>query len=153
MGQNWIVVDSKSGHYYYNIARAIDQRPVRSQRQCKSLGKETTFAEDIVSTATLFSTLEALAETVVNMLQSQQLKGRTLTVKVKYANFQHVTRAHTVEHQLDLPTVKHVIPLLLARTEIGHKPVRLVGLSISGFEHVNSKQQQSQLDLQLSDVF
>ncbi|MDF1588354.1 MAG: DNA polymerase IV [Gammaproteobacteria bacterium] len=143
----------KSGHYYYNIARAIDQRPVRSQRQRKSLGKETTFAEDIVSTAALVSTLEALAETVVNMLQSQQLKGRTLTIKVKYANFQQVTRAHTVEHQLDLPTVKHVIPLLLARTEIGHKPVRLVGLSISGFEHVNSKQQQSQLDLQLSDVF
>ncbi len=143
----------KSGQYYYNIARAIDQRPVRSQRQRKSLGKETTFAKDVLSTASLITTLETLAERVVNTLHSQQLNGRTLTLKVKYANFQQVTRAHTVEYQLDLSAVKQLLPLLLARTDVGHKPVRLVGLSISGFEPSKSEQNQPQLDLELSDVF
>jgi DNA polymerase-4 len=143
----------KSGQYYFNIARAIDERPVRSERERKSLGKETTFVQDVVSIAELISKLDALAEQVLNSLAKQNMHARTLTLKIKYANFQQITRAYTVEHRLDLASLKHLIPLLLTRTEAGQKPVRLIGLSLSGFDYPQAEKTQAQLDLILSDIF
>ncbi|MGJ8619037.1 MAG: DNA polymerase IV [Methylophilaceae bacterium] len=124
----------KSGQYYYNIARAIDHRPVKSVRIRKSLGKETTFAEDVLSTNLLIEKLNALAEQVLAKLTEYELQAKTITVKVKYANFQQVTRAQSVENELDIVAVKQWVPLLLKRTEAGKTAVRLVGLSLSGLE-------------------
>tara|TARA_R110002050_G_scaffold1244_5_gene8720 strand:+ start:1978 stop:3066 length:1089 start_codon:yes stop_codon:yes gene_type:complete len=143
----------KSGQYYFNIARSIDERPVRSQRERKSLGKETTFAQDVLSIEDLTLTLNSLVEQILNSLAKQNMQARTLTLKVKYANFQQITRSHTVEHFLDITSALQLIPLLLTRTEVGLKAVRLVGLSLSGFEQPIPKQSQPQLDLELSDVF
>lgn len=124
----------KAGQYYFNIARAIDERPVRSSRIRKSLGKETTFARDILSVPELTDKLLDLAEIVLVNLAKQNLRARTVTVKVKYANFQQVTRAHTLEQIIHFEDLQQTIPMLLARTEAGTTPVRLVGLSLSGFE-------------------
>jgi len=135
----------KSGQYYYNIARAIDERPVRSQRIRKSLGKETTFAEDILSVEVLTDKIMALAKQVLNSLEKQKLQAKTLTVKVKYANFKQVTRAYTAEKTLNFPALEQLVPSLLTRTEVGKMPVRLVGISLSGFDTVESE--QPQLDL------
>jgi len=141
----------KSGQYYYNIARAIDERPVRSSRIRKSLGKETTFAEDILSVPELTNILLGLAEQVLESLNKHDMQGRTVTVKVKYADFQQVTRAQTLDHSIGLADLHKWIPKLLARTEAGHKPVRLVGLSLSGFDlPVVDENGQAQLDLMLS---
>lgn len=143
----------KSGHYYYNIARAIDERPVRSSRIRKSLGKETTFAEDILSVSELTAKLGDLAAIVLESLSKQNLKARTVTVKVKYADFQQVTRAQTLEHNIASTDLKRWIPQLLDRTEAGHKAVRLVGLSLSGFDMPVIEKRQPQLDLALNDEF
>lgn len=143
----------KSGQYYYNIARAIDERPVRSQRIRKSLGKETTFAEDILSVPELTNILLGLAEQVIESLSKHNMQGRTVTVKVKYADFQQVTRAQTLDHSIGFAGLQEWIPKLLARTEAGHKPVRLVGLSLSRFEvPVVNEKGQAQLGLALDDV-
>lgn len=144
----------KSGQYYFNIARAIDERPVRSQRIRKSLGKETTFAEDILSVPELTSILLGLAEQVLDSLNKHNMQGRTVTVKVKYADFQQVTRAQTLDHSIGFVDLEEWLPKLLARTEAGRNPVRLVGLSLSGFEGaVVIDKGQAQLDLVLNDVF
>jgi DNA polymerase IV len=141
-----------SGQYYYNIARAVDDRPVRSRRERKSLGKETTFAVDILSVEALVEILNKVAEQVLDSLNKQALQAKTLTIKVKYANFQQVTRAQSVEYSLGTRTLQQLIPQLLIRTEAGKKPVRLVGLSLSGLEKVKPENSQPQLDfLQLSD--
>ncbi|MDO8826975.1 DNA polymerase IV [Methylophaga sp.] len=141
----------KSGQYYYNIARAIDERPVRSQRIRKSLGKETTFAEDILSIPELTNILLGLAEQVIESLSKRNMQGRTVTVKVKYADFQQVTRAQTLEHSIGFADLQEWIPKLLARTEAGDKPVRLVGLSLSGFDlPVTVEKRQAQLDFKLT---
>jgi len=139
----------KAGQYYFNIARAIDERPVLSQRERKSLGKETTFTKDVVSLEELNNTLNALAEQVLNSLAKQNMQARTLTIKIKYANFEQITRAHTAEQILELESLKQLIPLLLTRTEVGQKAVRLVGLSLSGFYN---EKRQPQLDLELSEL-
>lgn len=137
----------KSGQYYYNIARAIDERPVRSQRVRKSLGKETTFQDNILSIDLLIEILNSLAEQVLNKLMEQELQAKTITLKVKYANFQQVTRAQSVETLLDITAVQHWIPQLLQRTDAGTQPVRLVGLSLSGLEKIQSEILQPQLNL------
>lgn len=142
----------KSGQHYYNIARAIDERPVRSQRVRKSLGKETTFAEDIQSISDLTAVLLDLAEQVLAGLEKNQLRARTVTLKVKYADFQINTRAQTLEHPIGLTDLKNWIPELLTRTEAGAKPIRLVGLSLSGFEAPRIvENMQPQLDLLFPD--
>lgn len=143
----------KSGQYYYNISRGIDHRPVRSQRIRKSLGKETTFAEDVLSVELLYEKLHALAEHVLDSLAKQKLEAYTLTLKVKYANFKQVTRAYTADEVLDFDSIKSLLPVLMAKTDAGKSAVRLVGLSLSGFDRPKPVKVQSQLDLELSDVF
>lgn len=137
----------KSGQYYYHIARAIDDRPVRSQRVRKSLGKETTFAKDILSVEILIEKLNGLAALVLTKLAEQKMQAKTITLKVKYANFQQVTRAQSVEAVLDMVAVQQWIPQLLKRTEAGKSPIRLVGLSLSGLEKVDLGKGKQQLEL------
>jgi DNA polymerase-4 len=143
----------KSGQYYFNIARGIDERPVRSTRVRKSLGKETTFAEDILSVAEITAKLLDIAEIVLQNLGKQNLKARTLTVKVKYADFQQVTRAQTLEHSISMSDMQEWIPVLLSRSEAGHKAVRLVGLSLSGFDSPTAEHQEPQLTLSFDEAF
>ncbi len=137
----------KTGQYYFNIARAIDHRPVRSKRERKSLGKETTFSKDIILKSELLVELESLAEQVIVRVNTQKLKARTLTLKVKYANFKQVTRAHTSEDIIDFSAIKTLLPMLMNRTEAGKIPVRLVGLSLSGFDKKEIENTKSQLSL------
>lgn len=137
----------KSGQFYYNIARAIDERPVRSQRVRKSIGKETTFQDNILSIDLLIEKLNDLAEQVLNKLMEQELQAKTITLKVKYANFQQVTRAQSVEDVVDIIAVQHWIPQLLQRTDAGIQPVRLVGLTLSGLEKKQQQEEQPQLNL------
>ncbi len=129
----------KSGQYYYNIARAIDDRPVKSVRIRKSLGKETTFAEDVLSVDLLIEKLNGLAEQVLANLAEHKLQAKTITIKVKYADFHQVTRAQSLEKVVDMPVLRQWIPVLLMRTDAAKTPVRLIGLSLSGFEKEHEK--------------
>ena len=144
----------KSGQYYYDIVRGIDHRPVRSQRIRKSLGKETTFAEDVLSVELLLEKLDALASHVLDSLAVQKLEAYTLTLKVKYASFKQVTRAHTADEVLGFESITALLPELMAKTEAGVLPVRLVGLSLSGFDRSDVMAvRESQLDLELTGEF
>lgn len=144
----------KSGHYFFQIARGIDERPVQSKRQRKSIGKETTFQQDIRSITELKGHIDNLAQQVWTQLQQLKFVARTLTLKVKYANFQQVTRSITDENGLDFDKINTLLPELLAKTEAGELAVRLVGVSVSGFEQTAPLAKQSQqLDLGLNDAF
>ena len=87
----------------------------------------------------------------IKQKKKQKLKARTLTLKVKYANFKQVTRAHTSDEVFNLRAIKNSLPKLLAKTEAGKSPVRLVGLSLSGFDKNIIEKKQNQLDLNLND--
>jgi DNA polymerase-4 len=140
----------KSADYYYHIARGIDHRPVRSTRIRKSLGKETTFSEDILDVAVLLNHLNALAEKVFERLQQLELTGKTLTLKVKYADFKQVTRAQSCSEIIkDLTSLRVMLPDLLSRTEAGQKAVRLVGVTVSGFVSESGDKSEEQLGFDL----
>lgn len=122
----------KSGQYYFNIARGIDLRPVEPNRLRKSIGKETTLGEDIADISLMMTIVGDLAEKVAASLEQKETSGLTLTLKVKYADFQTVTRSLS----RDAPIAKsgEIVALaeqLLNRTEAGDRAVRLLGLTVS----------------------
>ncbi|MCL4129412.1 UNVERIFIED_CONTAM: hypothetical protein GTU68_052708 [Idotea baltica] len=122
-----------SANYYYEIARGIDDRPVKTHRQRKSIGKETTFANNIVDKRAIWSIVQELAEKISAIMVDKELLARTVTLKAKYADFQLITRSKTSGALLQSKEqILQNIPELLKKTEIGKRPVRLIGLSLSG---------------------
>ncbi|MEO0407467.1 MAG: DNA polymerase IV, partial [Cyanobacteria bacterium P01_A01_bin.135] len=90
----------KVGRYYYRVARGEDQRPVNPNRIRKSIGAERSFAADLRNWEEMVAALETIAAEVVNRMARHQRYGYTLTLKVKYANYQQVTRAQTGDELL-----------------------------------------------------
>ena len=123
-------------------------------RERKSIGKERTFQQDIRSIVELTRHLIQLTDEVWENLERLRFTARTMTIKVKYANFQQVTRSLTIEEGLDSEMMNGLLPELLSRTQAGQLAVRLVGVSVSGFNKLQLEQQMSsQLDLDLNDAF
>ena len=95
--KNLIDIIGKSGHYFYNNAHGNDNRPVETEWRRKSVGKETTFKEDIDNKEQMIKILDQLAVKIENLLKSEGRKGMTVTLKVKYFDFQRITRSITVK--------------------------------------------------------
>lgn len=133
----------KAGQYFYNIARGIDNRPIETEWIRKSIGKETTFKQDIDNKQQMIEVLDRLAAEIEKRLKRDDRKGMTITLKVKYFDFQSITRSLTVRNPIaDAETImKHVQPLLDS-TEAGIKKVRLLGISISNFIDLSDKNEK-----------
>ena len=85
----------KSGPYYFWIARGVDDRPVRADRIRKSIGAENTFPDDLFTFETAHDALRPIIEKVWRYCEGTRIRGRTVTLKVKYADFHQITRSHT----------------------------------------------------------
>ncbi len=135
----------KAAYYYYHIARGADDRLVVPQRARKSLGAETTFECDLDDRDQLLNKLAELSQKVGTSLAQKKLYGYTLTLKVKYDNFQQITRSITADYYLDEPsTIFELASVLLAKTEANTRKVRLLGVTISNFHATNSSNQMKQ---------
>jgi len=121
-----------SGEYFYNIARGIDNRAVVPNRIRKSIGKETTLDEDSADKGEMMIVLGKLAERVAGLVEGHNAGGQTLTLKVRYDDFQSVTRSHTQTDPIDdAKSMLLLAELLLDKTEADRRPVRLLGLTVS----------------------
>ncbi|MCP5105955.1 MAG: DNA polymerase IV [bacterium] len=124
----------KVGNYYYNIAYCQDDRPVNPHRERKSIGQERTLSEDIDNKEEMLEILKKLAVRIENYMKEKTIKGKTVTLKIKYFNFKSITRSITVpESVCEAAVMMKYIPSLLDKTEAGVKKVRLLGVSISNF--------------------
>lgn len=125
----------------YNYARGIDQRPVRTHHQRKSLGHERTYAQDIRSLAEMDTQIEWLAEKVAEGLAKREIGARTLTVKVRYPDFTTLTRSRTLEHPTaSAREIAHLAQELLRQTEAAERSVRLLGVTGSGLTYGEPEQ-------------
>jgi len=118
-------------------------------RERKSLGKETTFAQDIKDVDVLLGHFKALVALVFQGLDKHKLQGKTITIKVKYADFKQVTRSKTEPNIISQTQALSLIPKLLADTQAGIKPVRLVGFTVSGFTQKDEQPKQDDVQLGL----
>jgi DNA polymerase IV len=122
----------KSGPYYYWIARGIDERPVQADRVRKSIGAENTFLDDLSTFETARDALQPLVEKVWQYCETTGTRGRTVVLKVKYADFQQITRSRT-----DNATITKYAELerfsysLLEPIFPTSKGIRLLGISLS----------------------
>lgn len=140
----------KVGRHYYSIARAIDERPVNPDRERKSVGSETTFDHDLTDYAELLQGVAGQSERVWAYCARTGIMGRTVTLKVKYADFQQITRSRTLPGPvIRLDTLTQVGTDLLASIFPLAKGVRLVGISLSNFHSEPTRLASGQLLLDL----
>jgi DNA polymerase IV len=124
----------KAGAYYYWISRGVDNREVRANRIRKSVGAENTFSSDVTEFDAMLSELQPLINKVWRHCEDKGTRGRTVTLKVKFADFELISRSRTVASfvgsrgELELATLD-----LLKAIFPTKKAVRLLGVSISGF--------------------
>ncbi|HWF00575.1 MAG TPA: DNA polymerase IV [Caulobacteraceae bacterium] len=141
----------KAGGWYYRIARAQDDRPVSTWRRRKSSGSETTFAEDLFEADALEAAVAGQAQDVWTWCARNQAFGRTVTVKVKYADFRIVTRSRTLARLVDTDAALHTAARELIRGLFPvERGVRLVGVTVSHFPDESSAALPEQLDLALA---
>jgi DNA polymerase-4 len=136
--------------YLYRAARGIDLRPVRAHRIRKSLGSERTFNEDLSSGPMLREALDNIIDIVWPQIAERNLKGRTVTLKIKYTDFQLVTRARSLPHAVaDKAEFAQVARKLLDDQLPLPLPIRLMGLTLSSLEGERDERPRDEAQLSL----
>ena len=124
----------KSGSWYYELARGQDDRLVQPDRERKSSGSETTFREDLTDPDQIEAGVIAMADQVWGWCEKANSRGRTVTVKVKWANFQLSTRSRSMETAIETRGRLREVALDLIRSVFPPpRGIRLVGVSVSNF--------------------
>jgi DNA polymerase-4 len=134
----------KAGTYYYWIARGIDERPVRADRVRKSVGAENTFSADIFTVEEARAALTPIVEKVWRYCEGATIRGRTVTLKAKYADFRQITRSRTSQAPFTTQAaIEEIVYPLLESLFPVKKGIRLLGVTLSslGDETAGSEQQ------------
>lgn len=154
----------KSANHLARLARGIDNRRVVPDRDAKSISHETTFATDISDAEVLRSWLLDLTEQVATRLRRQNLRGKTLFIKVRYADFRTVARSESLDAPTSVTRELYVTAARLLQAQLlrNPQPVRLLGMGTSGmttetleqgqlFEQGN-REQQRRIDTVVDEV-
>jgi DNA polymerase-4 len=127
-----------SGEWYWRICRGLDERPVRSHRAPKSVSAERTFDRDYSEAGDLLRELERVAELAWARIERAAVAGRTVTLKVKYSDFELISRSRSFADPLTEPAAFAEAGRFLLRTLLPvPKGVRLLGLGLSGLIEAN----------------
>jgi len=139
----------KAGTHYYWIARAIDHRPVQPHRVRKSIGAESTFEKDLESFEEMRVVLEPIIDKVWRHCEQTGVRGRTVTLKVKFSDFQQITRSRTLPGYIESrPGLDQTSVDLLVSLFPLNRSVRLLGVSLSAL-NTDEDSESPQLSLQL----
>jgi DNA polymerase IV len=136
----------KAGAYYYWISRGVDNREVRADWTRKSVGAENTFSTDLTEFDAMVAELQSLIDKVWRHCEDYGARGRTVTLKVKFNDFEIITRSKSVPFAVSSRSeLEHLSVSLLQGEMPVPKPVRLLGVSLSALH--GEFQVEPQLDL------
>lgn len=140
-----------SGQYYHDLARGICHREVKPNRPWKSIGAEDTFLEDLTGEEALVAELEKLSHTVWRRIAEKEISGRTVTLKVKFRDFQILTRAKSLDRAVaDREEFLDIGCALLKTLLPVAKGIRLLGLTLSNLsEGAEAEALPAELELPL----
>ena len=161
--EHLVEVFGKAGHIFYNFARGIDERPVVTYRERKSVGCEQTFLEDIYTKSAVVIELYHAVLELAGRIEKSGFEGRTLTLKIKFADFTQITRS--ISQEKILKKKEDILPLakrLLQQVDYSSiHPIRLIGLSVSNAtseearmedkENSTQKPEYKELELEFKD--
>jgi len=145
----------------HNNANGIDDSHVVSSREeVKSVGNEITYPEDLTQTEDILRELLALSDKVAYRLRQKKLKGKTITLKVKFNDFTIITRSHTINEVTDSADSIYQVVRELVKAGKLSKPVRMLGVTVSNFTDDTVKQlslfsqedDKSKLDAMLDEI-
>ena len=140
------LLEQKFGKHGTSLRRkalGLDNRDVETEHDTKSVGHEFTFETDLVEMGAIRRELLELAGMVAKRLRRYQLQGKTITLKVKYHDFRQITRATTINEPIDdSKRIYQEVLLLLQKTDAGEKPLRLLGISVSGLKLKSGSRQK-----------
>lgn len=132
----------KLGLHYFRLSRGLDDRPVEPRGQAKSLSTESTYSNDIKDPLELKRHIEAQAEEVADRLRESGLLGTTVVLKLRYSDFETLTRSRTsTEPVRRAGEIAEVALELLEKTEYRERAVRLLGVGVSGLHEVEGPRQ------------
>jgi DNA polymerase-4 len=140
----------KMGQVFYDFARGVDHRPVISEWERKSVSCERTFESDISQTAEVNAQLDLVISELVRRIAKSHFQGYTLTLKVKFHDFQQITRSITVPHLLlTLAGIQPLARQLMNEVDYRQHPIRLLGLGVSNHKEdsLSPTPQWQQLEL------
>ncbi len=141
----------KAGHIYFQNARAIDERPVQWQRIRKSVSSETTFEKDIDTYEKLIPELQNVTREVINYIGKKNFKGRTVNLKIKYADFKIISRSKTFPTAItDYETLYKAGSELLTLVDLSPK-IRLIGIGIKNIEEEFNWKEDTQLHISFKE--
>jgi DNA polymerase IV len=134
----------KNGPRMHLLAMGMDERNVETEHEIKSVGHERTFMHDIMDSGDAKKALLGLATQVARRMRRKKMTGKTVSLKVKYYDFKQITRAKTLaEFTDDGLEIYGAACDLLQKTQVGKRPVRLLGISLSQLSFVHAVGQLS----------
>lgn len=138
----------KSARYYYWAARARDDRPVEAHQERRSISVEDTFVDDLFETADLLEAVDRLARILWLRMQNAQVQGRTLTIKIKFADFKQITRSQSRSTLIQSPEMLCSMSRDLLRAQLPLRMgARLLGVGVHNFKEAEPEAHPVQLEL------
>jgi len=128
----------------HRLSLGMDEREVVTEQKAKSVGHEKTFMEDILDLETAKLGLLGLADAVGRRMRREGVRGKTVTLKVKYSDFNQITRACSLKEPTDDGLeIYSAVVRLLQKTQVGKRPLRLLGISFSNLNFTEEEKQLS----------
>lgn len=141
----------KSGKYYYNVVRGIHKSEVKPHRIQKSVGVEETFWENLLDEENVFSNLKLISDELQQRISKKEIKGKTVTLKIKYKDFSVFTRSKTRETYYENSSEFFETAKKLWELRPFDKPIRLLGISLSNLNTEEKKNFSVQLKIDFPD--
>jgi len=136
----------KAGKFYYDIARGIDERPVETESERKSVGTELTYEKDLVTRFEIIAELYKVEKELMQRIENAGVTGRTVTLKIKFHDFRQVTRSRTIRNYIrDFSSLHKEVTEIRKSLNLEGSRIRLLGVSISNLESEGNNEIQLHL--------
>jgi DNA polymerase-4 len=142
----------KAGVFFHEIARGIDDRQVEPFQERKSVGTELTYEKDLTTGFEVIAELYKLEKELMDRLEQSSVTGRTITLKIKFADFRQFTRSKTLQNYIrDFETLHREVTALRKSVKLEGTRIRLLGVSISNLESDENEDRQLHLFEEMED--
>ncbi len=139
----------KAGKFFYDIVRGIDDRPVETEGERKSIGTELTYEKDLTTSFEIIAELYKVEKELMERIEHVGTNGKTITLKIKFSDFTQITRSRTLKHYIrDFDTLHREVSEIRKSLELKGTRIRLLGVSVSNLESEDSDEKQLDLFLE-----
>lgn len=136
----------KSGVFFYDIVRGKDDRPVEPDSERKSIGTELTYEKDLTTGFEIIAELYKVEKELMERIKHSGVTGRTITLKIKFADFRQLTRSRTAQHFIrDFQSLHREVTAIRQSIDLEHVRIRLLGVTISNLETEDNSDRQLHL--------